>query len=79
MSVCDVAASTRTVTSDPGAAGPGNTTVFMCGVLPLIQPAGRRAGPSTSTSTSAPTSAPLRSAEIVSWSAIRRSSRRLFS
>src|SRR5207245_5099546 len=52
VSVCDVAASIRTHTRLPGSAGPGKTTVFICGDLPAIQPAVRRAGPSTSTSSS---------------------------
>src|SRR5438093_147838 len=79
VSVWEVAASTRTRTTSPGSAGPGKTTVFSCGLLPAIQPAVRRAGPSTSTSTSAPTSRRLISAEIDSWSATRRWRRRAFS
>src|SRR5207245_7850285 len=79
VSVWEVAASTRTRTRSPGAAGPGKTTVFICGDLPAIQPAVRRAGPSTSTSTSAPTSRRLISAEIDSCSATRRWRRRALS
>src|SRR5213596_3291718 len=79
VSVWEVAASIRTRTRSPGSAGPGKTTVFICGDLPAIQPAVRRAGPSTSTSTSAPTSRRLISAEIASWSATRRWRRRAFS
>src|SRR5262249_5382412 len=79
LSVWDVAASTRTVTSSPGTAGPGHTTVISCGAFPLINPPGRRAGPSTRTSPAAPTQLRWRSAAIDSWRAIRRSRRRCFS
>src|SRR5438874_816833 len=79
VSVWEVAASIRTRTTSPGAAGPGKTTVFICGDFPAIQPAVRRAGPSTRTSTSVPTSRRLISAEIDSWSATRRWRRRAFS
>src|SRR6266852_6788489 len=79
VSVWEVAASTRTRTRSPGAAGPGKTTVFICGDLPATQPAVRRAGPSTSTSTSEPSRRRLISAEIDSWSVTRRWRRRAFS
>src|SRR5262249_37895739 len=79
LSVWDVAASTRTVTSSPGTAGPGNTAVISCGVCPFIPPSRPRAVPSTRPCTSAPTQLRWRSAAIDSCRAIRCSRRRCFS